>query len=349
MQGCDTHSTTRILCGIVRLCFSTQRFDLLNEQILALSKRRSQIKQSVTEMIKLCCTYVDSITDEANQLKLIETLRSVTAGKIYVEVERARLTFKLAQKKEAEGKVSEAATIMQELQVETYGSMNKKEKIELILEQIRLCLATKDYVRTRIISKKILTKHLEDAEMGELKLKYYKLMIALDEVDNDYLSVCKHYLALFNTEPTAAATAASTLPKTQYLKHAIVYIVLTPYDNEQSDCIHRIRALLAGYEDLVNYSEICQMFTSSELINWAQKESYLRTVFVEPSQLGEAEREPTNVFLGDPTVAAKRWQDLKSRVVEHVSFSGMFLFQYWFTIVHSRISASWPNFTAKSI
>ena len=41
--------------------------------------------------------------------------------------------------------------------------MEKKEKVEFILEQMRLCLAKKDYIRTQIISKKISTKFFEDA------------------------------------------------------------------------------------------------------------------------------------------------------------------------------------------
>ena len=32
-------------------------------------------------------------------------------------------------------------------QVETYGSMERQEKVELILEQMRLCLLTQDYIR----------------------------------------------------------------------------------------------------------------------------------------------------------------------------------------------------------
>jgi len=93
---------------------------------------------------------------------------------IYVEVERARLTHRLAQIKEDEGEISKAADIIQELQVETYGSMEKKEKVELILEQMRLCLAKKDYIRTQIISKKISTKFFEDEKTQDLKLKYFK-------------------------------------------------------------------------------------------------------------------------------------------------------------------------------
>ena len=47
-----------------------------------------------------------------------------------------------------------------QFQVETYGSMERTEKVELILEQMRLCLATKDYIRTQIISKKISVRYV---------------------------------------------------------------------------------------------------------------------------------------------------------------------------------------------
>ena len=44
----------------------------------------------------------------------------------------------------------------------------------MILEQMRLCLATKDYIRTQIISKKISTRFFEDGKHDELKLKFYQ-------------------------------------------------------------------------------------------------------------------------------------------------------------------------------
>lgn len=61
-------------------------------------------------------------------------------------------------------------------QVETYGSMEKKEKVEFILEQMRLCIAVKDYIRTQIISKKINTKFFQE-EGTEVRLKYLELNI----------------------------------------------------------------------------------------------------------------------------------------------------------------------------
>lgn len=56
-------------------------------------------------------------------------MRTITAGKIYVEVERARLTKRVVDKLEKEGKVEEAWKELLELQVETFGSMEVKEKV----------------------------------------------------------------------------------------------------------------------------------------------------------------------------------------------------------------------------
>lgn len=139
----DVASTSRILVAIVQICLEAKNWAVLNEHIVLLSKRRSQLKRAVTAMVQECCTYVDKMPDKETKIKLIETLRTVTEGKIYVEVERARLTHRLAKIKEEDGDISGAAAVMLELQVETYGSMSRLEKASLILEQMRLCLAKK--------------------------------------------------------------------------------------------------------------------------------------------------------------------------------------------------------------
>lgn len=42
--------------------------------------------------------------------------------------------------------------------------MDKQEKVELILEQMRYCIAIKDFIRTQIISKKISVRFFEKDE-----------------------------------------------------------------------------------------------------------------------------------------------------------------------------------------
>lgn len=61
--------------------------------------------------------YLDHIAEQEVKMNLLQTLRTITDGKIFVEVERARLTRILAKIREQEGKVAEAAEILQEVQV----------------------------------------------------------------------------------------------------------------------------------------------------------------------------------------------------------------------------------------
>lgn len=125
----------------------------------------SRLPQAITAIVQRAVTFVDELntTSELEQkLELINVLRTISEGKIYVENERARLTKILAGIKEAAGQVKEASEILQEVQVETYGSMEKKEKTDFILEQTRLCLDSKDFVRGLIIARKINPKVLTE-------------------------------------------------------------------------------------------------------------------------------------------------------------------------------------------
>ena len=136
-------------------------------------------------------------------------------------------------------------------QVETYGSMERKEKVELILEQMRLCLATKDYIRTQIISKKISTRFFEDAKYSELKLKFYSYMIELGQHEGDYLDICKNFRQVYDTpciqevrlttstQLSYILTLQDATKKVEAMKNIVLYIILAKYDNEQSDLIHR--------------------------------------------------------------------------------------------------------------
>uniref|UniRef100_UPI0035902E5B 26S proteasome non-ATPase regulatory subunit 12 n=1 Tax=Myxine glutinosa TaxID=7769 RepID=UPI0035902E5B len=305
--ACDMVSTSRILVAIVQMCFEARDWEALNENIITLTKRRSQLKQAVAKMVQECCEYVEQTPDLPTKLALIDTLRTVTAGKIYVEIERARLTRILANIKEEKGELKDASIILQELQVETFGSMEKKEKVEFILEQMRLCLAVKDYIRTQIISKKINTKFFQDENTEEQKLKYYYLMIQLDQHEGSYLSICKHYRAIFDT-PCIQAEQAKWQ---QALKSVVLYVVLAPYDNEQSDLVHRI-GQERKLEELSVYREFLKLFTTSELMYWTS----LLDLYGKELRDGTPEHPAPDVFDHTPAGDA-RWKILKNRLVEH--------------------------------
>lgn len=109
--------------------------------------------------------FVEQTPSKEAKVALLNTLRTVAAGKMFVELERARMTRILAEMKEAEGGVAEAAELMQDVQVETIGAMEVREKASFLLEQLRLCLAKKDFVRSEIIAKKIQPKTLAKEDM----------------------------------------------------------------------------------------------------------------------------------------------------------------------------------------
>ncbi|XP_038068360.1 26S proteasome non-ATPase regulatory subunit 12-like isoform X1 [Patiria miniata] len=305
----DMHSTARILVAIVSMCYEAKEWGLLNENILLLTKRRSQLKQAVVKMVQEACSYVEKTPDMETKLKLIDTLRTVTAGKIYVEIERARLTMTLAKIKEGQGDVTEAATILQELQVETFGSMEKKEKVDFILEQMRLCLTTKDFIRTQIISKKISPKFFESSEASvqEQKLKFYRLMIEVDQHEGAYLDICRHYRALYDT----AIIKEDPTKWKEISKHVILYLVLAPFDNEQSDLIHRV-AEDKNLEEIPKYRDLLKCFTTQELMRWQQ----VCAIYEQELKHGSADSASTDVF-SDNEQGKQRWNDLRNRVVEH--------------------------------
>lgn len=105
-------------------------------------------------IVRRCSEFLDGASKE-KQIELIKTLQAVTEGKLFVEIDRARLTKRLAHIYEADGKVSDAADAMQEIAVETFGAMHRSEKIAYVLEQMRLCMDNVDFTRAQILSRKV--------------------------------------------------------------------------------------------------------------------------------------------------------------------------------------------------
>jgi len=132
-------------------------------------------------------------------------------------------------------------------------------------------------------------------------------MIMMDQHDASYLKVCKHFRAVYGTKMIQENSAE----KLKTLKNIVLYIVLSPYDNEQSDLIHRIKSE-KSLEELPQYKELLKMFITSELISW----NHLCQSYEAVLRVGTAECPATDALAGDEA-GEKRWKDLKNRVVEH--------------------------------
>uniref|UniRef100_A0A803N074 CCHC-type domain-containing protein n=1 Tax=Chenopodium quinoa TaxID=63459 RepID=A0A803N074_CHEQI len=179
----DVAGTRKAASYILQLCFEAKAWKTLNDLNVVLSKCvdvnsnritfpyptgagewKSRVFHSsavfvahlaVTAMVQQAMGYIDQTPDLDTRIELVKTFNSVSAGKIYFEIERARLIKTLSKIKEEQGLIDEAAELMQEIAVKTFGAMAKTEKKAFILAQVHLCLDRKDYDQAQILSRKI--------------------------------------------------------------------------------------------------------------------------------------------------------------------------------------------------
>ena len=254
------------------------------------------------------------------------------------------MTRILSSIKEASGDVTSASDLLQELQVETFASMERREKLEFILEQMRLLRLKENWDMLSIVSKKVNTKWLEEKENEDLKFAFYGLIIQYCLHTAKYLDVSKHYRSLYTSpsiSPPPSKSDSNPTPandkideeKTEskddrdpekwqpILRNIIFFTVLAPHDNEQHDLLHRIlkddEERLSQLPDCLN---LAKCFTTPELTRWPRIESLygpgLRQTKVFGSDgtqgvEGDIEQD-INAGQGE-----KRFVELHKRVVEH--------------------------------
>lgn len=61
-------------------------------------------------------------------------------------------------------------------------------------------------------------------------------MIEMEQHEGTYLNICRHSRAIYDTK----IIQDNPEEKLMTLKNVALYIILSPFDNEQSDLIHRI-------------------------------------------------------------------------------------------------------------
>eukprot|EP00922_Rhytidocystis_sp_ex-Travisia-forbesii_P055631 GHVS01082402.1.p1 GENE.GHVS01082402.1~~GHVS01082402.1.p1 ORF type:complete len:470 (+),score=72.75 GHVS01082402.1:31-1440(+) len=297
-QSSDAKSCSRICSEILTLYREAGDWVTLREYVTLLCRKRGQLKKSVVDMVRLCTQWLDDLQGDG-KWALIQTLIQVTEGKIFVEVERARLTLVCAQIKETEGAIEEAATLLQEVQVETFGAMERREKAEFVLQQMRLVLLRRDMVRCQIISRKLNLKLLE--EFPDLKLCYYKYMIDYYLSEGMLLDVCKSYLAMLNTQCVQDDTAMWQ----PILMCYVLYLLIAPFDNEQKDLLLKLQTTeKKKLTEIPKYKQLVESFLNVELMTWPLTAS---------EELEQCEVFKDKPYEGGPD----RWKLLRKRVVQH--------------------------------
>ena len=164
-----------------------------------LTQRRNQSRESIISMVKNCLNEVlPSLKNNKDCSDLLQTIIKVTEGKIFVEYEYSQAIRKMAEIHLMNNEINEAAKLIQDVQIEAFGSLENKYKVDYILFQMQVLLEKKDYIRTLIVSNKIKRNHLDDDGFELLKIRFFQLMIEYYYCSKKYIEVSKCYKILYD-------------------------------------------------------------------------------------------------------------------------------------------------------
>jgi 26S proteasome regulatory subunit N5 len=299
----DAISIGRILVAIVQFYFDAEKFDELNDAIVTFAmKKHLQSEHAIGEMIRECCKIVDQlVSNPIQRVKLLETLKYVTNGKLYSEMERAKICKELSSIRKCEGELQKAILVLEDLKIDTITTIDKKERVEIILQLMEMLVDTKEYVKCLIVAKKINKKYLDSTpELEEQKLKFYKLMIIIDQYEN-YLNTSRHYQSMLST----LKIQENIEDRKNILSLAITYCVLSTFDNEKSDMMERL-VKQKFIDEILPFKNFLIEFKTAELINWYEMKSKYKNDLMQ-----------LEMFNVNTTEGLKYWKDLRTATIEH--------------------------------
>ena len=220
--------------------------------------------------------------DESDREALLKVLCEITDGKMYCEGERAKLTRMLSALKEAAGAVGEAADILQGVNVETYGALSKREKVDYILDQVRLMLLKGDRVRAYILSKKVQRKTLLEDDLQDLKVRFYKLMAEYHVLEDEPFELAQDFYAIFSTKCVLEDDAAWS----DALGTTAVFLALSEHAPGVSDMMHRVlndKDAADKLGKLPTAAALLKLFTTDEIIAYPLPDGHQAVVEDHPA------------------------------------------------------------------
>lgn len=230
----------------------------LTATVTVLCNKRGQFTRTVSEVVKLCMGMIEGIEDVGAKVAFVQAIKDICEKKIFLEVEFARCAMILVKYNEADGKnLSEAAKIIENVQVETYGSMSKYEKVDFILYQMKLNILLNENTKLYIVSKKINKKMLEEPGFHPLKFTFnvysFKYFFATSDFAEASGCLEAAYDALLLLKPEETAKLDSLvrtrfghfLDKTVLAESAVGFRLLEPFSTEK---LERVREMKPKFE-----------------------------------------------------------------------------------------------------
>lgn len=263
----DDKANNLVCKNIVDFCIKQGRWEDLGVNISILAKRRGYFRRSITTAVQLSMDHLNDIQNEETKMDLIKVLCEVTEGKIFVEIERARLTELLVEYLEKKGELTEAMNLLQDLRLEILTTMDEKERIGLMLHQFRLCLQCNDQLRASLCAEKIHDQHLKD---DDLRLQFLELLITYHtSFTHNYMEIAKSHYDVFKINGNSES-----------LMNAILFAVMAPHSPEQLQFCKDLHEL----KDLALLPEarmLLTIFMGHDLVAWPEFEQRFSSIITD--------------------------------------------------------------------
>lgn len=296
---------------ILTICHDGGTIEKVNEYLVIVTKRRGQFRKAQQRSIKTAMKWLDKL-DEKKKISLIDAIREVTEGKVHVEVERARVTRILAGIREKEGKIQEAVDLIDDLHVETYGSMGMEEKCGFLLELMRLHLANKNFELGEVARNKISGNALE--QFKKLREQFFQLSIVYFRNSDSWLEMSQIYQKYFSLVANDTENEYAMTPE-QLTQCCLITALCAPYGKDQVNITQELQRFSTEganmnrilVEKCPQYKKILDLMTTDLLAEWDIFRGLLEQLDVANFDFGVKTEKDSSVLI----------ETLHQRVVEH--------------------------------
>lgn len=134
----------------------------------------------------------------------------------------------LAKTYESLGDIKASSDLFLSLQVETFGSMEPKDKISFLIEQVRLAIAMDDFTQAQIIGRKISAAALDRDDFKDLRNSYLEEMVLIAIHGGEFLNAASYCLRLYK----------SGAPRySSHVRDALIFAILADISSESTSFI----------------------------------------------------------------------------------------------------------------
>jgi 26S proteasome regulatory subunit N5 len=218
----DNDSTKRLATEVVAIYRILKEYEAMLDVVQVLMRRRAQSSQVQAAIVREAVEGIQAmeIAGKDNRKKVMDAItrmRTLTEGKLHVELDYGRLSVRLAKMHEEDGDLATSCQILQHIQVETMTSMSRFEKLNVLVHHIKLCLTLKDYTRAAIMSRKIGARAIAADDSKALRAEYFNLMVEYYTHVGSYYHIAMCCWELYNCSGGTDTVA---------LQNTILYLLL---------------------------------------------------------------------------------------------------------------------------